>query len=590
MQIVPMTGPTARSGPGRRWRVFTMLFASLLVLGFLQPVSASSPATLRVKDRTVVETNHSSTAYVRIVLSGTSRRASVSFTTLDGSAKAGQDYQAHSGRVVFPAGTHVVRVPVQIFGDRLNEADEYFKVRIFDAAGATIADRVAFVRIVNDDPLPTLSASDVSVTEPDSGSATMTFPVTLSAPSGRNVRVSYTVSAGTATQGTDWSIGSPTGVLTFPAGTTTGSVSLSVLGDTLDEPDETVNLTLSNPVHAAIADGSAVGTIVDNDVTATLSIGDQHATEGQDMVFTIRLSQAITRDVTVRWMTSNGTAVAPGDYTAAHGTATIPAGHLVDQVTVKTVNDTTDEPNETFSVDLSAPVNATIADGHAVGLIVDNDVTATLSIGDQHATEGQDEVFTVRLSSASPRNVSVSWATSDGTAVAPGDYTAAHGTVTIPAGHLVEQVTVKTVDDTRDEADETFFVNLSSPVNATIADGHAVGLIVDNDAGPTLSINDVTITAEGYHAVLTVRLSAASSSTVTVNWATANGTAVAPGDYTADHGTLTFAPGDTTKTVTVATVDDTVHEGAETFNVVLSAPSNATLLDATGVVTIPASD
>ena len=116
------------------------------------------------------------------------------------------------------------------------------------------------------------------------------------------------------------------------------------------------------------------------------------------------------------------------------------------------------------------------------------------------------------------------------------------------------------------------------PVNATIADGIGVGTITDDDAAPTLSINDVTVT-EGntgtVNATFTVTLSAASSQQVTVNFATADNTAIQPADYTSSTGTLTFAPGEITKTITVAVKGDMVDEINEVFNVSLMVPVNA---------------
>jgi hypothetical protein len=120
-----------------------------------------------------------------------------------------------------------------------------------------------------------------------------------------------------------------------------------------------------------------------------------------------------------------------------------------------------------------------------------------------------------------------------------------------------------------------------------------VGTITDNDAAPTLSINDVAVT-EGNtgttNAVFTVSMTSASSQAVTVNFTTANGTAVAPGDYTTTTGTLTFAPGTTTQSITVPVVGDAIFEGNETFQVTLSGATVATINDGTGVGTITDDD
>ncbi len=167
------------------------------------------------------------------------------------------------------------------------------------------------------------------------------------------------------------------------------------------------------------------------------------------------------------------------------------------------------------------------------------------------------------LSAASGKTVTVDYATADGTATSPADYTSAAGTLTFAPGVITRTFTVPVVGDTLDELDETFVVNLSNPTNATIADGQGVGTITDNDAIPTLSIDNVTVTegdAGTATATFTVTLSAASGKTVTVDYATANGTATSPADYTAASGTLTFTPGQTTKTIDVAVQGDLLDE------------------------------
>ena len=169
------------------------------------------------------------------------------------------------------------------------------------------------------------------------------------------------------------------------------------------------------------------------------------------------------------------------------------------------------------------------------------------------------------------------------------DYVTASGSRTIAAGATTATVAITVNGDVMDEANETFTVGLSNPGNATIADASGTGTITDDDAAPTLSIDDVSV-AEGNAgtttATFTVSLSAASGKTVTVDWATADDDAVQPADYTAGSGTLTFVPGDTSETIAVTVNGDLVAELDEPFRVTLSAPSDATLADATGIGTI----
>jgi parallel beta-helix repeat protein len=218
---------------------------------------------------------------------------------------------------------------------------------------------------------------------------------------------------------------------------------------------------------------------------------------------------------------------------------------------------------------------------------------ATISTSDCSATEGDAGqatcTFTVSLSAGSGSAISVAYATADGTAVAGQDYVAASGTLTFPPGTTARTVAVAVIGDLLDEANETFDLNLSAPVNATIADGQGIGTILDNDPPPAVSIGDCAVmegNAGTVPCTFSVVLSAPSSFTASVAYATANGTATAGSDYIAASGTVTFSPGSSSQPVVVQVQGDAVPEVDETFSVNLTAPTNATLGDAQGVGTI----
>lgn len=223
----------------------------------------------------------------------------------------------------------------------------------------------------------------------------------------------------------------------------------------------------------------------------------------------------------------------------------------------------------------------------------------TLSINDVLANEGNagttSFVFTVSLSApAGPGGVTFDIATADGTAVAGSDYVGKSLTgQTIPAGSSTYTFTVLIAGDTLNEPNETFFVNVSNVTGAIAGDPQGVGTIVNDDPLPSLSINDVSV-AEGnagtVNAVFTVTLSAASGQAVSVNYATADGTATQPADYTSTSGTLTFIPGTTMQTITVPVIGDTTPEANETFFVNLSGAVNATIADNQGLGTITNDD
>jgi hypothetical protein len=164
------------------------------------------------------------------------------------------------------------------------------------------------------------------------------------------------------------------------------------------------------------------------------------------------------------------------------------------------------------------------------------------------------------------------------------------GTLTFQPGETAKTIQVAVAGDLLNEARETFFLNLSEAVNAGLPDNQAVAAIIDNDAKPRLTIDDVQVQENAGVAVFTIRLAAVSGQVVQVNFMTSNRTARTPGDYTAVTNTITFQPGETTKTVEVPIIDDATAEGIETFFAKLSNPRNAILGDALGIGTIPDDD
>gem|GEM_PF-979990 len=248
------------------------------------------------------------------------------------------------------------------------------------------------------------------------------------------------------------------------------------------------------------ANGTADPTVTAITAAPALSIADLTAGESAGTaVLTVTLSATANRTVTVQYATSNGTAQAGLDYTPGSGTLTFPPGTLSQTIRIDILNDTLVESDETFFVDLSSPVHATLARARAVVTIHDDDVAAVprLSITGARVTEGDsgtvDARFSVDLSSAAASEVRVTWSTADGTAVAGSDYRAVPPTSLVFApGETHKVITVQVLGDTRLEADEeTFSVLLSNPAGATLDRGQATGVIVDDEAcfSPNLLLN-----------------------------------------------------------------------------------------------------
>ena len=500
-------------------------------------------------------------------------------------AFGGVDYRPRGGTLTFAPGESSRIVPVVLLDDDLDEPAETFGFVLLSptAAGiaenAGIADPVAYGTIIDNDDPPAVSVGDASGVE----GGTARFPVRLDAASGFEVAVRYATRDGTATAGGDYEPAS--GTLTFAPGTTARTVTVMLRDDTRDEPEETFSVRLSEPVNAGLGRATADGAIVDDDDPPAVSIAAATGREGGPVAFRVGLGEASGRGVTVAYATSDGTAVAGEDYGPASGTLTFAPGTTARTVTVLLHGDARDEPEETFSVTLSAPVNAVLGEATAAGVIVDDDDPPVLSAADGSGVEGGVVVFGVDVVGEGSRAATVSYATEDVTAVAGVDYEAASGTLTIAPGDASATITVALLDDDLDEPAETFTVVLSSASHATVGRARAAGTILDDDGAPQLSVADAR-GAEGGAAAFAVTLAGSTSLAVTVAYATADGTAVAGVDYEAASGTLTFAPDDASATVSVALLADGVDEAEETFALELSAPANATLAvsSAAGVI------
>ncbi|MCP3904121.1 MAG: DUF11 domain-containing protein, partial [Planctomycetes bacterium] len=372
-----------------------------------------------------------------------------------------------------------------------------------------------------------------------------------------------------------------------------------VLSDLLDEPDEAFTVELSGADGGTLADGEGTGTILDDDPPPLVSITGATLTEGDagstDAIFAVTLSAPSGFDVTVDYLTADGSALAGLDYEAWAGAVLIPAGIQAATIAVPVLGDLLDEPDEAFSVQLTGAVHAVLASPLATGTILDDDDPPMLSVTGATVTEapGAELAFTVMLSSPSGFDVAADYQTAGDTALAGLDYVESSGTVSLPAGTVNVTVMVPVLDDALDEHDETLWLTLSDAVNALPPTAPGVGTIVDDDPLPAVSIDDVTVTegdAGTTGAVFTVSLSAVSGRQVSVDYTTADGSAGAGDDYSPAAGTLIFAPGETGKPVLVDVLTDDYSEPEETFSVLLTAPVNLVVAGGEGTCTIADDD
>lgn len=322
----------------------------------------------------------------------------------------------------------------------------------------------------------------------------------------------------------------------------------------------------------------------------SFSVSGDTQMEGSNIGFVVTRSGLTTGTDTVQYSTADGTATDGADYTGVSTAQTLTFNPGVTSVSVPiaTLTDNLVEGNESFTLSMSNPsTGATITTASATGTITD--AAPRISINSVSANEGSSLTFTVTRAGSSSGAYTVDYATADGTATAGSDYTAISPAQTLTFGDGVtsQQITVSTLTDSVNETTpETMFVNLSNPsAGSSITTAQGAGTISDP---LTVSINDVSA-QEGKNTSFTVTLSAAASQPVTVQWATADGTATTSGnDYNSNSGQISFNPGQTSKQFSMGSKGDSTVEPDEYFYVNLTSVTGggASIGDGQGVFTI----
>ena len=546
-----------------------------------------NPPSISIADLTTTDEN---TANIILSLSAPSAKSVVvAASTNPVTASDPADYTATSTNITFNPGSTQETLSIALVNDSLDEVDETFEVALSSPVNASISDNLSEVTITDDDAPPSVAVSDASAVDDNT---TLAANVTLSAASALQIEVDYATADGTAIAGQDYTTTS--GTLTFAPGQTSLSVAIPILGDVIDEEDETFTLNLSSPDNASISTAQATMTITDNDGAPTISISDNSTADESagSTTLSVSLSTASERSITVAYATSDSTASAGSDYTSTSGTLTFAPSVTTQTISVPILADSKDEDNETISVNLSNPSNASINDGLGVLTITDDDNPPTITIDDLTTPNeaSVNQTISVRLSAESQLPVSVAYATANGDAIAGSDYSTASGTVNFTPGTTVQTIIVAIMDDAIDETNETFTIALSSPVNASLSDNSSTITITDDEGLPSLSVASASVVDDNTTLAANVTLSAASALQIEVDYATADGTAIAGQDYTTTSGTLTFAPGQTSLSVAIPILGDVIDEEDETFTLNLSSPDNASISTAQATMTITDND
>jgi hypothetical protein len=351
---------------------------------------------------------------------------------------------------------------------------------------------------------------------------------------------------------------------------------------------------------AALVIGSVIaGAPASAAAAPRISIADAVVGENAGVVsVTVSLSTPSRSPVSVGFFAAGGGSASGGDYILHNGTITFAPGERRKSVRVQILNDRSIEPLETLFIDLQAPVNATFARPSGAVSIVDDDRiarTPRLVARDVIVDEKAHTAFVPVLlggpaGQASNRTVTVHYTTVNGTATAGADYTATRGTLRFAPGDNVQHVAVTIRDDTAAEPAERFTLRLGAPTNAVLATAGATVTIGASDqprvAQPSISVADAVVGEGAGWVDVPVTLNAPSTSVVAVGFFAAGGGSASGSDYILHNSTITFAPGETTKTVRAFILQDLTTEPLETLFIDLQAPVNATIGNAPGAVSI----
>ncbi|MBD2492629.1 Calx-beta domain-containing protein, partial [Aulosira sp. FACHB-615] len=604
-------------------------------LTLINPTNGASLGTQKTANLTIVdndalpgtiafsETNYSvsedGTPINQVTLTrtgGSDGVVSITVVPTNGTATAPSDFISNPITVSFANGETSKTVTIPVINDTVYESNESVNLALSNPiGGATIgAQNTAILSIVDNDAFPGIlafSSANYSINE----DGTPIAAVTINRTGGTNgdVSVILTLSNGSAIAPDDY-FNTPTNV-TFASGETSKTINIPIVNDTVYEPTETINLTLSNPTNSAIlgTQVNAVISIIDNDAvpgTIAFSQATYSVNENGTPISQVTLTRTGGSDgeVSVLLTPSGGSATAPDDYNNTPITVIFTNAETSKTVSIPIVNDSKFEANETINLILSnATGGATIGIQNNATLTIVNDdpfLPGAIAFSAANYSVNEDGTpinqVTLTRTGGSDGEISVLLTPSNGSATAPNDYNNTPITVIFADGEISKTVTVPIVDDTKFEANETVTLSLSNPTGgATLATQQTATLtIINNDApqqgilafsNPTYIINEDGTTANQ----ITVIRTGGSDGEVSVTVNLSDVTATALSDYANTPIIVIFADGDTTpKTVAIPINNDTLVENTETLNLTLTNPTGGATIgeQQTAVVAIADDD
>jgi hypothetical protein len=515
----------------------------------------------------------------------------VDFSTADGTAKAGFDYVASAGPLTLTNGQTSATLAVPILDDAVLEGPETFLLALRSPTGGAVLgpSSNAVMTVADNEALTSAGLLQFSATNYTVSESGLMATITVVRTGGSNgvVTVDYFTTNGTALAGLDYS--NSLGTLVFSNGVKSRTFKVPVFEDTLDEPNETLGLVLSNPTGGAVlgARHRATVTLGDNDVggvirfsAPTYRISETNAA----VTISVMRTGGVASAVSVDFATWDGTASNGVDYLGTNGTLTFAGGQRNGNFTVPILDTALAEGNRTVLLTLSNAMGGAKlgTPRSAVLTILDEEVGVLFGRPAFLINEaGTNAVISVVRAGPANQTVSVNYATSDGSASVGTDYGNRSGTLTFKPGVVSQSFKVPIVSDTLDESNETVVLTLSNPVGGLLGTLPEVTLtILDNDVGGVINFQKsvFAVSETGRVAKVTVTRSGGGASDVRVDFATADDTAMAGNDYTPTNGTLNFGAGVTSRTFTIPILDNTIRDTNKTLRLLLNNPRNGGVL------------
>jgi hypothetical protein len=499
----------------------------------------------------------------------TTAQSTIIYSTVDGTAKAGVNFDNTVGALTFLPGetSKTFTVPMRHWPGY--SPTQSFTVTLQTPLNANIGtpDTVT-VTVLNVDPVPTLqfSASDFTV---DENAVTATITVTKAGQSSMSSSVEYYTTDGNATA---QNYTAAAGTLTFAPGETSKTISVSVANWPGYSPSVYFNIALRNPAGATLGTpDSATVTILNFGPKPTLQFSSalyNYNENAEYAIITVTLAGITTVPASVSYTTSDGNATAGVNYTAASGTLNFAAGQTTQTFAVPIRLAMGYKPNVYFNVILSSPVNALLGSDSTAKVYINNVDSKPLLGFDITAVNVNEDIglatFTVTKTGTTSMNALVDYYTGSGNAVPGDNYTTTLGTLTFLPDETVKTFTVPIINTPGYQpVDRTFTVYLSNPVDARLGMNNNVQVTIKNVDNQYMTAEfsqaSYSINEDAVSIGLPVRLSSAPVTPVTVSYTTTSGTALPGRDYTTKSGTLTFNAGVTEQTITVSIRDDDVY-------------------------------